>query len=148
MISFKQYIFKEGIVTGLAGSQLGMNNTLSNFPKVPPYGFWVDKSGNWIAVPEAHVVDARNIINNAYRYKKENNISVSEADDALYKEKIKGFGYPYRELHNHGFMHIVKAGDTYFYQYGSAGITPSQKKFLSYIQDEYNMNTQIDNELI
>lgn len=148
MIPFKQYIFREGIITGLAGSQLGMNNTLSNFPHSPPYGFWIDKSGNWLAVDKAHVVDARNIIIRAHKYKKEKGIDISEADEALYRDKITGFGYPYRELQNHGFMHLVKAGNTYYYKAGSAGVTPSQRKFLSFLEDTYRMPVEVDNELI
>lgn len=148
MIRFKEYILREGIITGLAGSQLGMNNTLNNFPRVPPYGFWVDKSGNWVTVDKAHVVDARNIIIRAHKYKKEKGIDISEADEALYRDKIAGFGYPYRELSNHGFMRLVKAGNTYYYISGSAGVTPSQRKFLSFLEDTYNIPTEIDNELI
>lgn len=149
MISFKQYILREGIITGLAGSQLGMNNTLNNFPATPPYGFWVDKSGNWLTVVDSHAVDARKIIKAAFKYKEDNNIAISDADLALFKEKLPGFGYPYRELYNHGFMHLVKAGNTYYYTPGTSGaISPSQRKFLSYIQDEYGMSAEIDKELI
>lgn len=148
MITFKKYIFREGIITGLAGSQLGLNNTLIGFPSSAPYGFWVDKYGNWIAVDKAHVVIARNIIIRAYKHKKENNIDIPEADENLYRDKIAGFGYPYRELQNHGFMHLVKAGDTYYYAPGSAGVTNGQRKFLSHIQDLYGMPTEIDKELI
>jgi len=148
MITFKQYTLCEGIITGLAGSQLGMNNTLNNFPQSPPYGFWVDKSGNWLAVGKAHVVDARNIIIRAHKYKKEQGIDISEADEALYRDKITGFGYPYRELQNHGFMHLVKAGETYFYKAGAAGVTPSQRKFLSFLEDTYKIPAEVDNELI
>jgi hypothetical protein len=148
MILFKDYILREGIITGLAGSQLGLNNTLNGFPSAPPYGFWLDKSGNWIAVDHAHLVIARNIINAGYKYKKENNIDVSEADENLYRDKISSFGYPYRELKNHGYMHLVKAGNTFYYQPGSSGVTNGQRKFLSYIEDMYNMSTEIDNELI
>lgn len=148
MITFKQYTLREGIITGLAGSQLGMNNTLNNFPQSPPYGFWVDKSGNWVEVKTTHVVDARKIIITGHKYKKANNITIPEADEALYRDKITGFGYPYRELSNHGFMHMVKAGNTYYYKPGSAGVTPAQKKFLSFINDEYKMPTEIDNEII
>jgi hypothetical protein len=39
MEKFKYYFFKEGIVTGLAGSQLGLNNTLNGFPESPPYEY-------------------------------------------------------------------------------------------------------------
>jgi hypothetical protein len=148
MEKFKYYFFREGIVTGLAGSQLGLNNTLTGFPESPPYGFWVDKSGNWITVEAAHVVNARNIIIKAYKYKKANNIEISQADNDLFMDKIDGFGYPYRELANHGFMHLVKAGSTYYYKAGSAGVTNGQRKFLSHIQDIYRMPTEVDNEVI
>jgi hypothetical protein len=148
MISFKKYFLKEGIVTGLAGSQLGMNNT-SDIPRTAPYGFWVDKSGNWVDVPRlGHLGAAQNIIKTAYKYKEDKNIEISSTDSSLYWNGINKYGWPYRELENHGFMHVVITNALIFYKPGSAGITPSQRKFLSHISDTYGRPAEIDAELI
>lgn len=145
MISFKQYLLREGIITGLAGSQLGMHNTLNDLPSEMPYGFWVDKSGNWLSAEYLnHVGIAQKIVKAGYAYKKDNNIDISDADRALYWDKIGGYGWPYRELENHGFMRIVKGGNTIYYQPGSAGVTQSQQKFLNHISQMYRMDTSID----
>lgn len=74
MRSFKEFfdIFMENYDSAsrlheLPGSSVGLNNRISAIPETPPYGFWMDAHGNWIAVPtpQAHEAVGYDIIHKA-----------------------------------------------------------------------------------
>lgn len=143
MVTFKQYLLNENILSGVRASILGLTVS-QELPPSPPYGFWVDRSGNYITVTGfstgGHAGAAKQMILAAYDYKDETNQLISAEESALNTTLKKGFGALYDVLFEMNFMHIVKGGNKYFYKVNS--LTSSQQKFLKILTETYKTESE------
>lgn len=156
MITFKQYtLLNESIFTGVRVAVLGLtrfnpDNPTEGLPPSPPYGFWVDKSGNYIVVAGfasgGHLQAAKEMILAAYDAKEEaGELTDSEKKD-LDNTLKRGYGALYDVLTNAGFMHVVLGGPTYYYV--TTNVTASQLKFIKALEQEYRMQSQRSFEIL
>ena len=161
MISFKQYFFiqenistyinKEGKTEFIRSSDLLLNNT-GKLPDLKPYGFWTDRSGNYISVDaQGHARAAGDIISASIAFKDANGGLTGEEEAMLYKSltsKDEDTGV-YRVLFDAGFMHVVLNGSKTVYYYKTATGTPTlgQKKFLNNLTDTYGTSTEYASEI-
>lgn len=118
-------------------------------PDEKPYGFWVDKSGNFKAVYDrgpkntgGHAGAAKEIILSAIKYKDKHGGMTQEEEDGLTKA-LTSFKGLYRVLELANFLHIVLAGNTYHYYTADKGmVTTSQQRFLDKLAAEYGTEIQ------
>jgi hypothetical protein len=150
MITFKQYtLLSESIFTGVRVAVIGLTRfnpeePTEGLPSTPPYGFWADRSGNYIVVAGfssgGHLKAAKEMILAAYDAKEEagelTDNEKTELDNAL----KRGYGALYDVLTNAGFMHVVLGGPTYYYV--TINLTTSQLKFIKALEQEYGMQSQ------
>ena len=161
MITFKQYtLLKESLITMAQGKfipakDLLLNNNLNELPETKPYGFWTDRSGNFKDVymtgPKnngGHAGVAREIIEAAINYKDDHGGMTPEEEDKLVSALAPGkFGGVYNVLLSSGFMHVVLAGNTYYYKTNSGAPTPGQKKFLNTLTEQYTTPIEYASEI-
>ena len=126
---YQSYILSEAILMNIPNKVLGMR-PMEELPGVSPYGFWVDKSGNFIEVSQfRHEETADDLIDRAFDYAKGNNIELHFAT-----------GGPYTKLFAQGWMRVVSVNeynDDIRYEIKSDP-SPHQIKFLKRIQELYN----------
>ncbi len=144
MIPFKDYILlNENILTGVKASILGLNTT-SILPPRPPYGFWVDRSGNYKSVEGfssgGHAQAAKEILMNAFNYRDETGQLDAATEREFTKAVAAGYGSLYRILGELNYMHVVKGGNRYFF-HGDT-ITLSQQRFIRNLKETYNMEAE------
>lgn len=145
MITFKEYLLNENILSGVRASILGLT-TSQELPSRPPYGFWVDRSGNYMVTEGfssgGHAQAAKEIIMLAYDYKDETGQLTRADERALNVALKKGFTSLYEILEEVNFMHVVKSGSggTYFYRVHN--VTPSQQKFLNNLTQTYGVTVE------
>jgi len=145
MITFKQYLLNENILSGVRPSILGLTVS-QELPQRPPYGFWVDRSGNYKSTAGfssgGHAQAAKEIIMAAYDYKDETGQLTRDDERALNVSLKKGFSALYVVLEEMNFMHVVKSGsgEAYFYKVDS--VTPSQQKFLNNLTQTYGVRVE------
>lgn len=161
MITFKQYIIlNENLITWsgdqpIPVSELLLNNNLNELPDEKPYGFWADKSGNFKDVNMVgsknnggHAGVARKIIEAALDYKIKNNTLTPEEEDRIIEALKPGkFGGVYNVLLSSGFMHVVLAGNTFYYKTNSGVPSPGQKKLLNALTEKYGTLTEYASEI-
>lgn len=151
MITFKQYFLTENILSNVRASVIGLTTT-SELPPRPPYGFWVDRSGNYKAINDfasgGHAQAAKEIIMAAFDYKDETGQLTRQEEKDFTKAISAGFNSLYRILFELNFMHVVKGGNTYYYYNEGAGNpTPSQQKFLNNLKQTYNTDIERSREI-
>lgn len=156
MITFKQYILlNESIFTGVRVADIGLTrfdseNPTEGLPASPPYGFWTDKSGNYIVVPGfssgGHLKAAKEMILAAYDAKEEAGELTDNERKDLDNALKRGYGALYDVLTNAGFMHVVLGGPTYYYV--TINLTASQLKFIKALEQEYGMQSQRSFEIL
>jgi 20S proteasome alpha/beta subunit len=144
MIPFKDYILlNENILTGVRPSILGLTTT-ATLPATPPYGFWVDRSGNYKDITSfasgGHAQAAKEILMNAFNYRDETGQLDAAAEREFERTIATGFNSLYRILHEVNYMHVRKGGDAYFF-YGD-NITVSQQRFIKNLKETYNMSAE------
>jgi len=135
--------------------RLLLNNNLNELPEVKPYGFWTDRSGNFKDVymtgPKnngGHAGVARAIIEAAIDYKDEHGGMTPEEEDQFTQALSPGkFGGVYNVLLSSGFMHVVLAGETYYYKTNTGVPTPGQKKFLNTLTEQYGTPIEYASEI-
>lgn len=161
MINFKQYILlKENLVTWsgdkpIPVSAILLNNNINGLPDEKPYGFWTDRSGNFKDVymtgsknNGGHAGVAKEIISAALDYKSEDGTLTPEEEDRFIDAMKPGkFGGVYNVLLSSGFMHVVLAGNTYYYKTTSGAPSPGQKKFLNALTEKYGTPTEYASEI-
>ena len=161
MITFKNYILlKENLITWsgdkpIPVKELLLNNNLNDLPEEKPYGFWTDKSGNFKDVymvgsksNGGHAGVAREIISAALDYKYDQGTITPEEEDRIVDALKPGkFGGVYNVLLSSGFMHVVLAGNTYYYKTNSGAPSPGQKKFLTALTDKYGTPVEYASEI-
>ena len=158
MISFKNYfLLSESPITWAGGApipvvELGLDNT-GALPPEKPYGFWVDKSGNFKAVYNSgknntggHAGAAKSIISLAIDYKDSHGGMTRDEEDRLVKA-LTSFSGVYNVLEISGFMHVVLGGNTYYYKVADAMPSSQQKKFLAKLTTEYGTETEYASEI-
>ena len=150
MITFKQYtLLNESIFTGVRVAVIGLTrfnpeNPTEGLPPSPPYGFWADKSGNYIVVAGfasgGHLQAAKEMILAAYDAKEDAGELTDKEREELDNSLKRGYGALYDVLINAGFMHVVLNGSTYYYV--STNVSVSQLKFIKALEQEYGMQSQ------
>jgi hypothetical protein len=152
MITFKQYLLTENIVYGVRINILGLSPSEELLPSSAPYGFWVDRSGNYKSIPSfssgGHAQAAKEIIMNAYDYKDETNTLTRDEEREFSKAVGAGFNSLYKILFELNYMHVVKGGNTY-YHYNTEGsvITTSQLRFLNNLKQTYRTDIERSKEI-
>lgn len=144
MISFKQFFIlqenKKPLVGGIGDVPRGamkVSTRVTDLPDNPPYGFWVDRSGNFKAVGfQQHNVEAAKMLAKA-------NIWLMKHD----LPEIKVYDYandPYDRLFENGWVRVVlrpQSGEIYYNGERGHQATQSQMKFLNFIKDLYDMRS-------
>jgi hypothetical protein len=119
------YLITEGILDGIPKQQLGMLTNIKDLPNERPYGFWVDRHGNFVIARNGH----------------------EPAADKIYHRANAVLGIPdkvnpnsYKLLYDHGFIRVALSEDVIFFDC-VPGVTPSasQRNFLRTIKILYNM---------
>jgi len=156
VITFKQYtLLNESIFTGVRVADIGLTrfdseNPTEGLPSSPPYGFWTDKSGNYIVVPGfssgGHLKAAKEMILPAYDAREEAGELTDNERKDLDNALKRGYGALYDVLTNAGFMHVVLGGPTYYYV--TINLTASQLKFIKALEQEYGMQSQRSFEIL
>lgn len=120
---------------GVPRGAMGVATSAEKLPDAPPYGFWVDRSGNFIAVPnQKHNAVAASMIDKANKW------LIKDGQDP-----IKIFDHandPYDRLFQHGWVRVVfKPEAKQIYYNGQRGVQPTDKQmsFLEFIKDLYEM---------
>ena len=114
----KQYILFESF-EGIPAAKLGLSTSLSQLPEKSPYGFWVDRHGNFIVCKnvQSHRMTAIDIIN---------------------KLKLPIDKSPHVIMFDNGFMRVVIGGYVWYETKNDGPASHPQIKFLRYIKDLYN----------
>lgn len=121
-------MLNENVIDEVPRTLMGMETTYKNFPVEEPYGFWVDRSGNWITVPyQGHSDVGEEIINRSNEYLKAHGKPTIDP----WRTSI------YTILFQAGFMRVTTATYNKYYELyrPSDKVTPAQKKFLSMCKD-------------
>ena len=125
---YNAFILNENVINEVPRSILGMETTYENFPMEEPYGFWVDRSGNWIVVNyQDHLGVAESIIDISNQYLN----SVGKPTIDLWGNSSYGI------LFQAGFMRVTTATYNKYYELykPSDKVSPAQQKFLSMCRD-------------
>ncbi len=113
-------------INNIPRKDLGMSTTILELPDDKPYGFWVDRSGNYIVVPyQGHIKTLERIVNSATRWLR--------AHDVEYTPK-----YRYYDLLSLGWARVVTEGKFVLYEVEHVA-TPSQAKFFKILQETYDL---------
>jgi len=148
MISFKEYFLRESIASNIDTSQesghsiisgvpisiLGLTSR-SKLPDRPPYGLWVDKSGNYIATSQ-HSEAAKNMLIAAYDYRDQNDTLTDKVEQEFGNMIAAGSDALYKILYLAGYMHVVKAGNTYHFK--ACSLSTTQERFMTDLMKKYN----------
>lgn len=116
-------------VNAVPSKVLGMSNSTLDLPDYKPYGFWVDRHGNFIEVPRLdHLNIIKGITKAANKYYKENGIQYYT--DPTYGEF----------LNNLGWCRVVMGHQAVLYEIGDGQtLSNSQLKFLKILQEHYEL---------
>ena len=157
MSTFNQHLSIGNILSGVRATVLGLTTT-QELPLRPPYGFWVDRSGNYKTVASfstgGHDIASKEIIMAAYDYKKETG-QLTQADEHILNATLsRGYIGLNNALEDINFMHVVKCSSSDAYRkyhhycsddnffYSVINITPSQQKFLTNLYETYNIEVK------
>lgn len=131
------YLFVENYdgsaLADILPSSLGLSNRMIHLPDNRPYGFWMDRHGNFIPVkgPQQHGAVAEHIIANA----NENLPSYSQIDI----DEISSF---YDYLLKAGWVRIVTTpSKVYWETYPGERPTNSQIKNMKFMKDFYELES-------
>lgn len=111
---------------------MGMYNNIKDLPEVAPYGFWIDKSGNFAIVGSMlHEEVGEHILTKASEYLNNEEILRMMQTDGIYGTMFK-FGFVRVQL--------AKYNMTVYWENGSGErlTTPAQQRFLEHIRTLYN----------
>lgn len=121
------YMIKEHVIDEVPRDILGMSTSIMDLPTdSTPYGFWVDRSGNFLEVESySHDVGVSKIVSRTKNYMDEKGIR--------YMPK-----YNYKELLGIGWCRVVISSVYVMYQMGEGyTLTTSQSKFLKILEENY-----------
>lgn len=119
-------VLNEGTLRDVPPEELGLSTSLLDLPLSCPYGFWVDRHGNYMKVGVfEHDEGVYRIIKNAKKY--------FDARDEMYQLPTS-----YQTLFEQGYARIVNSGSTVIYQLQRGGeLSNGQKKFLNALKEKY-----------
>lgn len=131
MILFDLYfLLQESSINSVSPRLLGLSTSMVDLPDTKPYGFWVDKSGNFIKVGIEGHWDVGERIIKVYQH--------------LLKQKGANVKIPadlYRFFLDAGWMRIVISGNVVYYELAlESQPTLSQTRFLKFIKDLYEQD--------
>ncbi len=124
---YNHYIMCESI-NDVPRKDLGMSTSILELPEDHvPYGFWVDRSGNFIEVKNKdHIGTLVRLVTNARRY--------LSNQDVEYNPK-----FLYSDLFNIGWCRVVMGNMYVMYEMGARQVaTPSQIKFMNILMETYD----------
>lgn len=122
---------------GVRPSELGFSSSMAQLPDRKPYGFWMDRHGNFIVVPNSvysHAGIGRDIVNKANKLDHTLRISPKSETEI------------YDILFNLGWLRITLHQQYLFYQNPEiqpSAVTPAQKRNMKYIQEYYNLGEMV-----
>lgn len=132
MKSFKEFFLIQENLKDVPRKMMGMGNTLDSLPRTEPYGFWTDRSGNFLPL-ESHLIGARKLLASANDYLKSTGKPPIDYDPGAYMEI-------YKLLYDNGWIRVISrgAGDRLMYE-TRPGVeaTASQVKFLKACREQY-----------
>lgn len=138
MISFLQFFEaakKVSDLTSVPRDLLGVSTLFTDLPDNAPYGFWVDRSGNFKVVGRMrHNSEAAKIIAKANNYLERHRMPLIKVYDME--------NDPYDRLFENGWIRVVlrpEARDIYYSGARDHLATGSQLRFLNFIKDLYEM---------
>lgn len=117
----------------ISRESLHMKSSLDDLPPKAPYGFWVDRSGNFKPTGfYQHHTDAVQMIELANDY-------LHAQGESLINYRPRDKQDPYRILFENGWLRVVCPGvDIYYQGYPGEQPTGSQMKFLKTIRELYD----------
>ena len=129
-----QTLIQEGVMDQVPRKLLKADSDMNKLPDQTPYGFWVDRSGNFRQVSVyGHEEAAEEMLNTAMKY----------------LEK-KGVEYSYRsvysEMYKQGWVRVMLSSSYVYYQTGSKEQPASthQLRFLNFLGDLYEKPVKKD----
>jgi hypothetical protein len=135
VISFKQFFLEQvaehSSLLDVPRRVMHMSNTPDNLPKNKPYGFWIDKSGNWIDVRrQAHSKTGLAMIMKANEWLSEQGLPKLPNENS------------YIMFGKAGWARVVTEGNTVMFEMLRSTYEPTrhQYKMFEIIKDMYNMN--------
>lgn len=113
--------------TDIPKKDLGISTSVKDLPDTKPYGFWVDRHGNFVAVGfQKHAQVSDNIQDKMVEWMKKKNIPTPAE-----------WGYSYNFMFKNGWMRVVTYYDSAIYTETKSERTQGQIKFLNFIRDLY-----------
>jgi len=123
------YLLKEDVIDEVPRKVLGMSTNVQDLPDETPYGFWVDRSGNFLQVRSyGHEEAIENIIQKASEFLKKKGI--------VFNPECR-----YSTMYSMGWMRVVISHSNVYFQTGSTNKQPttSQMKFLKTVEMLYDL---------
>jgi hypothetical protein len=129
---YTQRLINESI-NDVPRSVLGMSTSVVDLPDTQPYGFWVDRSGNFLRVGyQQHIEGLTSIVNKAKQFLHKQNVN--------YEPK-----YRYVDLLDIGWMRVVIGNSSVMYQMKSGQpATTAQLRFVKTLQEMYDKPYIVD----
>lgn len=124
---FYYHFILEGILDTVPRRVMDMSTSVGELPEQAPYGFWMDKSGNFMPVGSyGHDRALQRITSKAMFY----------LDDKGVRFRPSG---KHRDLLDEGWLRIVINARTIYYQIDpDMELTQSQTKMLNFMKDLYD----------
>jgi hypothetical protein len=135
------YLVMENSINDVPRNIMGMNTTYDEFPVDAPYGFWVDRSGNWVVVGyQGHDNLGELIIRRADKYLKDKGLPPVDKGNNDYDST-------YTILFKSGFMRVTTGQHNCYYELYDPRQKPTtpQQKFLNMCKDMYGEEVKTSN---
>lgn len=123
---YSRYILNESLLMQIPNQVLGLHS-MENIPENAPYGFWIDKSGNYIEVERSHEEVGDVVVSRAAKYAEDNNMEFDPVGYSVYDILL-----------NQGWTRIVIVTGEVVYFETKGSLSPKQRQFLKLIQLNYN----------
>ena len=121
------YLLKEDVMDEVPRKVLGMSTNVQDLPDEQPYGFWVDRSGNFLQVRTyGHDEGLENILSKAKEFLDKKGITFTPR-------------FRYSTMYSMGWIRVVMHSKKIYYQTGNFTKQPttSQMKFLKTLEMLY-----------
>jgi hypothetical protein len=125
------YLLKENSLNEVPRKIMGLSTNIQDIPDNPPYGFWIDRSGNFIEVGYCdHERVGHDLIKRCINYLRSRGIHYS------FNNRVYG------TLFSMGWARVVIYENSIFYEMGKGEhahqASVSQMKFLNMLKDIYD----------
>ena len=124
---YNEFVLVEGVMDQVPRKLLKTVDNVQYLPDKAPYGFWVDRSGNFREVPMyGHEEAAQEMLTTSSKY-------LAKKDIPFPIQSI------YRGMYAEGWIRVVFGSAYLLYQTGDANKTAShsQMKFLNFMKEFY-----------